>query len=81
MTVGEIVATTGLTQPNASNHLACLRECALVRSRPKGRHVEYSLSDARIEVLLETARSLLVDVAKEIHACTKYEGGRRADRD
>ena len=69
-TVGEIVAVTGRGQPNASNHLACLRECGLVRSRPQGRHVVYSLSDARVGVLLKTARSLLADVAAEIHACT-----------
>lgn len=71
-TVGAIVAATGLSQPNASNHLACLRECALVRAQPKGRHVEYSLSDARIGILLATARGLLADVAEEIHACAKY---------
>jgi DNA-binding transcriptional ArsR family regulator len=26
-TVGEIVAATGLSQPNASNHLRCLSDC------------------------------------------------------
>jgi DNA-binding transcriptional regulator GbsR (MarR family) len=29
-TVTELVAATGLSQPNASAHLACLRECGLV---------------------------------------------------
>lgn len=76
-TVSEIVAATGLTQPNASNHLACLRECALVRAEPKGRHVEYSLSDDRIDIILVTARGLLADVAAEIHACAKYGTSRK----
>jgi DNA-binding transcriptional ArsR family regulator len=29
-TVGELVALTGLSQSNASGHLACLRDCGLV---------------------------------------------------
>ena len=37
-TVGEVVAATGLSQPNVSNHLACLRDCGLVTSRPAGRY-------------------------------------------
>lgn len=71
-TVSEIVSATGLAQPNVSNHLGCLRECALVRALPKGRNVEYSLSDARIGILLKTARGLLADVAAEIHACANF---------
>lgn len=30
MTVTEVVAATGLTQSNTSNHLSCLRDCGLV---------------------------------------------------
>ena len=40
-TVGEIVDTTGLTQSNVSNHLACLRDCGLVASEQQGRYVTY----------------------------------------
>ena len=29
LSVSEIVAVTGLSQPNASNHLRCLSECGL----------------------------------------------------
>ena len=68
-TVGELVEATGLSQPNASNHLACLRECALVRSRPEGRHVRYELSNAKIKRLLDTSEALLGDVAREIYDC------------
>lgn len=76
-TVSEIVAATGLTQPNTSNHLACLRECALVRSEPDGRMVRYQLTDRRIAKILLTARSLLSDVADEIRDCVNYDAKRR----
>lgn len=72
-TVSEIVAATGLTQPNASGHLACLRDCGLVTSRQEGRFVYYSLADPRIEHLLRSAEGILADVAAEIYACTRYE--------
>lgn len=76
LTVGELVAATGLGQPNASNHLACLRECALVRAQQEGRHVRYSLSNRKITRLLDTGESLLADVAQEIYDCVN-DGGLR----
>lgn len=76
-TVGELVAATGLSQSNTSNHLGCLRDCALVRARQEGRHVRYEISDARIGKLLTLSRSLLADVAAEIESCLNYEPRRR----
>ena len=75
-TVTDLVAATGLSQPNTSNHLACLRECALVRAKPDGRHVRYELSDSRIAKILQTARTLLADVADEIQDCVNYNAKR-----
>lgn len=72
LTVGEIVQTTGLSQSNASNHLACLRECGLVVSEQNWRHVTYHLSDDRVGTLLELAESLLSDVARGVYECTRY---------
>ena len=37
-TVSQIVVATGLSQPNASAHLGCLRDCGLVVREPRGRH-------------------------------------------
>ena len=37
LSVGEIVAITGLSQSNASNHLRCLSECGLVSGDQRGR--------------------------------------------
>lgn len=44
--VGDLVAGTGLSQPNVSNHLARLRERGIVRSRREGRQVIYQLASA-----------------------------------
>lgn len=77
-TVTELVALTGLSQPNTSNHLACLRECALVRAEADGRLVRYELADGRVARILQTARGLLSDVADEIRDCVNDDGkGRR----
>jgi DNA-binding transcriptional ArsR family regulator len=72
LTVSEIVEVTDLTQSNASNHLACLRECGLVVSEQNWRHVTYHLSDDRVGELLTLAESLLSDVARGVYECTRY---------
>jgi DNA-binding transcriptional ArsR family regulator len=71
--VGELVAATGLSQPNVSNHLGCLRDCGLVMREQQGRHVFYQLSDARVELLLALADEVLADVARGVYECTRYE--------
>ncbi len=80
--VSELVAETGLAQPNVSNHLACLRDCGLVLARPEGRHVRYRLGDPRVALLLATAAEVVAlgEVARGVAACPRYgepaEGGR-----
>src|SRR5205823_5495844 len=69
LTVTEIVAATGLSQPNVSNHLACLRDCGLVAAKPSGRYVTYQLSDDRVGELIELGETLVADVAKGVTAC------------
>jgi ArsR family transcriptional regulator, cadmium/lead-responsive transcriptional repressor len=71
-TVGEIVAATGLSQPNVSNHLGCLRDCSLVTTQQRGKYVVYSLSDDRVGQLICLAEELLTDVAHGVYACTRY---------
>ena len=71
-TVSELVQSTGLTQPNVSNHLSCLRDCGLVRLRQQGRFAYYSLSDDRVAQLLGLADELLADVARGVYECTRY---------
>ncbi len=48
LTVNEIVSTTGLTQPNVSNHLSCLRDCGLVVYESIGRYMQYQRKDSGI---------------------------------
>lgn len=71
--VSDIVQATGLSQPNVSNHLSCLRDCGLVTASPQGRFVYYELSDRRVEQLLRLADELLADVAKGVYECTRYQ--------
>jgi DNA-binding transcriptional ArsR family regulator len=71
-TVSDLVEITGFTQPNVSNHLACLRDCGLVMARQQGRFAYYSLSDARVAKLLLLADEILADVAKGVYDCTRY---------
>ena len=80
LTVGEIVETTGLSQPNVSNHLGCLRDCGLVVSEQEGRYVTYHLSDDRVGELLALAESLLADVARGVYECTRYNIPRTESR-
>jgi ArsR family transcriptional regulator, cadmium/lead-responsive transcriptional repressor len=71
-TVSEIVAVTGLSQPNVSNHLSCLRDCDLVIAQQQGRYVQYQLADARVADFLSLADELLADVAHGVYQCTRY---------
>lgn len=72
LTVSEIVAATGLSQSNVSNHLGCLRDCGLVTANQQGRFVYYRLSDERVAALLCLADELLADVARGVYECTRY---------
>jgi DNA-binding transcriptional ArsR family regulator len=74
LSVGEVVLATGLSQPNVSNHLACLHDCGLVAREQRGRFVHYRLSDERVAALLATAEAVLGDVATGVYACTRYGG-------
>ena len=71
-TVGELVRMTGLSQPNTSNHLACLLECGLVVREQQGRFAVYSLADERIAALLRLADEVLGTHAPQIAACPRY---------
>ncbi len=60
----ELLAQIDTSQPNLSNHLACLRGCGLVLSEREGRRVRYELaSDA-----LAHALSDLVSVELSVDA-------------
>jgi ArsR family transcriptional regulator, cadmium/lead-responsive transcriptional repressor len=72
LTVTAVVEATGLSQPNASSHLACLHDCGLVSREQEGRYVRYRLSDPRVATFLEESDALLADLARGIYECTRY---------
>lgn len=71
--VSEVVAMTGLSQPNVSNHLACLRDCGLVDREQQGRFVYYQLSDPGVRTILEEAEKILGLVGSDVERCPNYE--------
>lgn len=71
--VGEVVEETGLSQPNVSNHLACLLDCGLVAREQRGRYVYYRLSDDRVGQLLGIAEAVLADAARGLYECSRFQ--------
>lgn len=72
-TVSEIVEKTQQSQSNISNHLKCLDECGLVKSRRDGKNIFYSLRDAQTMELLKTSESVISKVYEHIEACLNYK--------
>lgn len=71
-TVNEIVDATGLSQPNVSNHLSCLRECGLVVATAQGKFNIYELSDDVVRQILSCGRQLAVKTSAELDSCANY---------
>jgi DNA-binding transcriptional ArsR family regulator len=58
--VVDLMAHLGLAQSTVSKHLACLKDCGLVDSRPQGRASLFSLThpDAVLDMLAAAERML-----------------------
>jgi DNA-binding transcriptional ArsR family regulator len=71
--VVDLTAHLGLAQSTVSAHLACLRDCGLVTSRPQGRASMWSLVTARelLEVLAAAERLLMV-TGDAVALCPAY---------
>lgn len=52
----------GVTRQAMSNHLACLRGCGLVVTRPEGRRTRYELTDTRLSHALGDLLDLVLVV-------------------
>lgn len=60
----------GLAQSTVSTHLACLRDCGLVTSRPDGRATQWSLtSPERVVALLTAAEDVLATTGDAVALC------------
>jgi ArsR family transcriptional regulator, cadmium/lead-responsive transcriptional repressor len=71
LSVGELVERLGISQPSASNHLACLRWCGFVATRREHRTVYNRIADPRVPQVVGLARSLLADNAEHVAACRR----------
>jgi ArsR family transcriptional regulator, cadmium/lead-responsive transcriptional repressor len=73
LSVGELVARLGQSQPKVSNHLACLRWCGFVHTRRDHPSVYYRVADERVTQLLMLAHALLSDNAEHVAACRRVD--------
>src|SRR3954464_6158526 len=69
--VSDIIAATGLTQSNASTHLACLWDCGLVARERRGREVSCRLIEGVAEVFA-AADHILEQAGATVGACPRY---------
>ena len=71
--VRDLTEHLGLAQSTVSAHLACLRDCGLVTSRPVGRASMYSLTTAPgLADLLVAAERLLAATGYAVTLCPTY---------
>jgi len=71
--VVELTEHLGLAQSTVSKHLACLRDCGLVESRPQGRASIFSLThEPLILDLLACAERLLEVTGDAVSLCPVY---------
>ena len=71
--VVELTAHLGLAQSTVSAHLACLRDCGLVTSRPQGRASMWSLVTApELLDVLAAAERLLAATGDAVVLCPTY---------
>ena len=73
LSVTDIVARLGQSQPKVSNHLACLRWCGFVHTRREHPTVYYRVADERVTQLVELGRALLADNAEHVAACRRID--------
>lgn len=77
--VSEIASTAGLSQPNASMHLACLWACGLVEREPQWRSVYYRIASSDVDRLLAMAADVVATNGPRIECCPRYRTSRPGD--
>ena len=63
----ELLSEIDTSQPNLSNHLACLRGCGLVRTQREGRRVRYELASAQLAHALAGLLSVELEIGDHNH--------------
>lgn len=79
--VVDLVAHLGLAQSTVSKHLACLRECGLVDSRPVGRSSVFALTEPELVLrVLGVIDELLTATGEAAVLCSNAGDGQPARR-
>lgn len=74
--VTDLTAHLDLAQSTVSKHLACLRDCGLVTSRPVGRASMYTLTHPEaLDDLFAAAERLLALTGDAVTLCGTYGAG------
>ncbi len=74
--VVDLTAHLSLAQSTVSGHLACLRDCGLVTSRPQGRASIFSLTESGLLLdLLASAERLLAATGDAVTLCPVHGEG------
>nr|WP_157544308.1 metalloregulator ArsR/SmtB family transcription factor [Jonesia quinghaiensis] len=58
----QLADALGLTRPNVSNHLTCLRDCGIVTTTHQGRTTEYSIADPHLTQALTALLNVTLNV-------------------
>lgn len=71
--VRDLTDHVGLAQSTVSKHLACLRDCGLVTSRPQGRASVYSLTHPEaLDDLFAASEQLLSLTGNAVTLCANF---------
>src|SRR5919106_4338208 len=71
--VVDLTEHLGLAQSTVSAHLACLKDCGLVTSRPQGRASMFSLAASpELMDVLAAAERLLAVTGDAVQLCPRY---------
>lgn len=68
-TVGELMVALDIAQSRLSNHLACLRNCGVVRTRREGNFIYYAVADQRVREMVRIGEALAAANAEELAHC------------
>ncbi len=69
MTVTEICSAVKKEQSNVSHHLACLRNCGIVRVKKNGKNAAYSLRNSEVVKILHLVDGHVKGALESILAC------------
>ncbi len=67
--VSDLMGELNIAQSRLSNHLACLRNCGVVRTRRNGNFIYYAIADPRVAEILQLGEELAGSNAEGLQRC------------